>query len=120
MIMYLSDVESGGDTLFPLGRGDCSATWRTHPKKGRAVLFFNHFPDGSVDRRAQHIGCPVNEGVKWIAQRWFRFEPYNRVSYHDTGKEWGNGWDARFDGQPLGPEDRAPGPHFRTVFHSQP
>lgn len=140
LIIYLADVESGGDTLFPVGRYDCGATWhddpktnekvygaqmccnspeldknetvRVHPKMGRAVLFHNHRPDGTIDQKAHHIGCPVNEGVKWIAQRWFRFEPYNKVSYHDA-----EGWDPRFDGER---ESQAETRHFRVISHSSP
>mmetsp|Transcript_38528 Transcript_38528/g.98371 ORF Transcript_38528/g.98371 Transcript_38528/m.98371 type:complete len:698 (-) Transcript_38528:73-2166(-) len=123
LIIYLNDVGGGGDTLFPVGRGDCSAQWNTdpktgekiygaslccstpekdapetvrvNPKQGRAVLFFSHKPDGSVDSKSKHIGCPITAGEKWIAQRWFRFEPYNRVSYMS-----GPGRDDRFDGMP--------------------
>lgn len=142
LITYLSDVEGGGETLFPVGRSDCTATWHTDPatgnrsygaaaccaspekdaaetvrvapKMGRAVLFFSHFPDGNIDSRARHIGCPVTEGVKWIAQRWFRFEPYNRVNY-----ALGAGWDGRFDGaRPEGAT--AAQRHLRTLSGIQP
>lgn len=127
LIVYLADVGSGGDTLFPVGRDDCTAVWhedkesnqrtygaatccatpekdapetvRVSPKLGRAVLFFSHRPDGSVDQQSKHIGCPVVAGEKWIAQRWFRFEPYNRVAY-GIGTP---GFDARFDGLPPAP-----------------
>jgi prolyl 4-hydroxylase len=122
-ITYLDDVEEGGHTLFPIGRNDCTAIWRKNPntgeqvygaklccdspeldapetvrvrpKKGRGVLFFSHKPDGSVNGLSTHIGCPVNKGEKWIAQRWLRYEPYNKVDY-----SLGPGWDSRFDGPP--------------------
>ncbi|CAE7843568.1 P4H7, partial [Symbiodinium microadriaticum] len=117
LIVYLNDVEDGGETLFPLGnRHDCTMQWRAaadgssvfgasaccdrsdllrvSPKKGRAVLFFNHDAAGRKDRMAQHAACPVKQGEKWIAQRWFRYEPYQRLVHP---------LDLRFDGLPLAP-----------------
>ena len=41
------------------------------PRKGAAILFFNHAPDGSVDPLAVHAGLPVLEGEKWAANYWF-------------------------------------------------
>jgi hypothetical protein len=124
LITYLADTEEGGDTLFPNGRRQCGTgfhkhpktgeklygaavccqtpeddppgTVRVRPKKGRAVLFFSHLPHGEIDKKSTHVGCPVIRGEKWIAQRWFRYEPYNRVNY-DRGKSW----DPRFDGAPI-------------------
>ena len=46
------------------------------PKKGRAVLWYNHFVDpttewtGAVDRNSLHGGCAVHKGTKWIANNW--------------------------------------------------
>lgn len=116
LLTYLSDVESGGDTLFPLNqRSECSSRWhkdangnrvfgcakccdahlpgtiQVRPKKGSAILFFNHKLDGSVDPLAEHAACPVKTGTKWIAQRWFRLAPYQNIKFPI---------DARFDGLP--------------------
>lgn len=125
-LLYLNDVESGGDTLFPLKKsGACKAAWhktpqgnqtygcsvccdydkegtiRIRPRKGRAILFFNHDTEMKKDNMALHAACPVNEGVKWIAQRWFRTLPYQRVTFKH---------DPRFDGVPAGlPEAAASG-----------
>jgi len=133
LIVYLSNVTEGGETLFPMDRTDCNAGWhedpktgeriygaalccktpeldtpatvRVSPKMGRAVLFYNHFPDGSVDPRSTHIGCPVIQGVKWITQKWFRFEGYQNAQW-SAGHP---GFDPRFDGPPKakGAEDLA-------------
>ena len=46
------------------------------PKKGRAILWYNHFLDpttewtGAVDRNSLHGGCAVHKGTKWIANNW--------------------------------------------------
>jgi len=40
------------------------------PRAGRAVLWWNKTPDGKVDLRARHVGCPVEIGEKWAATRW--------------------------------------------------
>ncbi|CAJ1371738.1 unnamed protein product [Effrenium voratum] len=117
MIVYLNDVEEGGETLFPLShRRECNMRWRRDAegnqrfgiqnccdredllrisaKKGRAVLFFNHDMGGDRDILAEHAACPVKQGEKWIAQRWFRYQPYQRLIHP---------LDARFDGLPLVP-----------------
>ncbi|CAK9102454.1 unnamed protein product [Durusdinium trenchii] len=115
LIVYLNDVDEGGETLFPLGsRAECTMRWRQDaegkqkfgiqnccdregllrisPKKGRAVLFFNHDTAGEIDMMAEHAACQVKRGEKWIAQRWFRYEPYQRLVHPP---------DVRFDGLPM-------------------
>lgn len=97
-IVYLSDTEEGGETVFPgvkrsslAKSGLQTPSWheqkqppmqqycdsgevvKVAPKMGRAVLFFNHFPDLQEDHYALHGSCPVTKGVKWIFQRWIRF-----------------------------------------------
>jgi prolyl 4-hydroxylase len=150
-IVYLNDPEEGGDTLFPLGRSDCNAAWRKDPKTGedvygaklccqtpekdapetvrirpklgRAMLFYSHRPDGSIDRSSTHIGCPVAKGEKWIAQRWLRYEPYNKVNY-----ALGAGWDERYDGHPAkhhraklpGHNEGRPEVHLRQLSQTRP
>lgn len=86
VIVYINDVEAGGDTIFPMGQGckpldDCCAHNKTqvrrlHPKKGRAILFYTHDLDGGVNKNALHGSCPVEEGEKWIIQAWFRASLY--------------------------------------------
>ncbi|MFB6466834.1 2OG-Fe(II) oxygenase [Cytobacillus sp. Hz8] len=66
MLMYLNDVETGGETVFPkLGLA-------VTPKKGSAVYFHygNHL--GQVDRMSVHSSIPVKAGEKWVATKWIR------------------------------------------------
>lgn len=87
IIVYLNDVAAGGDTVFPMGEncqplslcctGNATLPLRRfHPKRGRAVLFYTHDLSGSVDPSALHGACPVEDGVKWIIQAWFRASLY--------------------------------------------
>ena len=64
-ILYLNDVEAGGETVFP--KIDFSVT----PRQGSA-LYFSYFRDGQVDPLTFHAGAPVVKGEKWIATRWMR------------------------------------------------
>ncbi|HSD36584.1 MAG TPA: 2OG-Fe(II) oxygenase [Rhodocyclaceae bacterium] len=66
LIMYLSDVEAGGETFFP--RIGLSVT----PKKGSAVYFQYCNADGGVDPLSFHGGRPVVAGEKWIMTKWMR------------------------------------------------
>jgi prolyl 4-hydroxylase len=68
-IMYLSDVEEGGETTFPY------LNMKIIPKKGNA-LFFSYANDiGQLDKRSLHAGNPVISGNKWIATKWIRQNP---------------------------------------------
>nr|VDD47920.1 unnamed protein product [Brassica oleracea] len=91
-LMYLSDVDEGGETDFPKSSGRLSVS----PKKGDAVLFWNKRPDGSQDpssfhcERDKHIaflyafpGRPVIKGNKWASTKWFHSHEY-KGSYTNT------------------------------------
>ncbi|WP_373531805.1 2OG-Fe(II) oxygenase [Vampirovibrio sp.] len=69
-IMYLSAVESGGETRFP------EVDIQVAPNKGDAILFYNLLPDGEVDRQSLHASLPVLAGEKWVATKWVRERPY--------------------------------------------
>ena len=40
------------------------------PRRGSALLFYNHDESGAVDPTAVHAGCRVLEGEKWGANHW--------------------------------------------------
>ena len=69
-VLYLSDVESGGGTAFPV------IGLEVLPKKGGAVFFQNTDAQHQPDRRTLHAGSPVVNGVKVIANKWLRERVY--------------------------------------------
>uniref|UniRef100_A0A803MAW0 procollagen-proline 4-dioxygenase n=1 Tax=Chenopodium quinoa TaxID=63459 RepID=A0A803MAW0_CHEQI len=90
VLMYLSDVEEGGETVFPSAKGNISAVpyWNelskcgkeglsVKPNRGDALLFWSMKPDASLDPLSLHGGCPVIKGNKWSATKWIRVNAYH-------------------------------------------
>jgi len=49
---------------------------RVAPKKGRAIIWWNHYPDLQPNDRSIHASCPVKNGTKIVSNRWIRwYEP---------------------------------------------
>ncbi|GFQ04570.1 probable prolyl 4-hydroxylase 9, partial [Phtheirospermum japonicum] len=80
-LLYLSDVEEGGETMFPFENGqnmDGSYDFRkciglkVKPHKGDGLLFYSLFPNGTIDPTSLHGSCPVIKGQKWVATKWIR------------------------------------------------
>ncbi|TJX34510.1 hypothetical protein E8P77_34845, partial [Soehngenia saccharolytica] len=89
MLMYLSDVEKGGETVFPQSKVNSSSVpwWdelsecgrsglSVRPKMGDALLFWSVKPDASLDPSSLHGSCPVIQGNKWSATKWMRLNKY--------------------------------------------
>ncbi|XP_010266057.1 PREDICTED: probable prolyl 4-hydroxylase 10 [Nelumbo nucifera] len=89
VLMYLSDVEEGGETVFPDAKGNISAVpwWNelsecakkglsVKPKMGDAILFWSMKPDATLDPSSLHGACPVIKGTKWSCAKWMRVNEY--------------------------------------------
>jgi hypothetical protein len=64
-LIYLNDVEEGGETSFPeLG-------FSVKPKKGMGVFFGSLDKSGNCDKRTKHVGAKVTVGEKKVLQRWY-------------------------------------------------
>ncbi|XP_072223705.1 transmembrane prolyl 4-hydroxylase-like [Leuresthes tenuis] len=101
ILFYLSPVEDGGETTFPVadnrtyeeqalaqngvdltdtqqtcGRGNL----RMKATAGTALFWYNHLSDGrgwmgELDEYSLHGDCPVRRGVKWVANSWVNVDP---------------------------------------------
>mmetsp|Transcript_27443 Transcript_27443/g.26251 ORF Transcript_27443/g.26251 Transcript_27443/m.26251 type:complete len:295 (-) Transcript_27443:442-1326(-) len=70
VIVYLNDVKSGGATCFK------DLDIQVKPQKGKALLFFPSFADGSPDDRVMHAG-QVAMDTKYITQIWIHERDYS-------------------------------------------
>ncbi|QGQ99319.1 2OG-Fe(II) oxygenase [Paenibacillus psychroresistens] len=70
LVMYLNDVEEGGETHFP------SLHFSVTPKKGSAVYFEYFYNDIRLNALTLHAGNPVVVGEKWVASLWMRKQRY--------------------------------------------
>ena len=80
VLLYLSDVEEGGETVFPntAAPGGRTGEWSpcaansiaVKPVKGDALLFWSMKVGGELDGGSSHAGCPVIRGEKWTATKW--------------------------------------------------
>lgn len=66
IVVYLNDVEAGGETTFP------EAGLRVQARRGNAVCFEYCDADGQLDMLSVHAGAPVLAGEKWVATKWLR------------------------------------------------
>ncbi|XP_039265616.2 uncharacterized protein LOC120341207 [Styela clava] len=70
ILVYLQDVEDGGETEFP----DLGV--KVRPKKGRALLWNNMGSDGNCDLHSFHKAAMVTKGRKYILQRWYYYQNF--------------------------------------------
>lgn len=71
VLLYLNASFVGGETEFP------ALGVTIMPTAGEALLFSNLEDNGAPDQRTRHAGLPVRQGVKWLATRWIRREPFD-------------------------------------------
>ncbi|KAJ6683827.1 hypothetical protein OIU85_007515 [Salix viminalis] len=94
VLMYLSDVNKGGETVFPASEAkgsqpkddrwsDCAKNgYAVKPNKGDALLFFSLHPDATPDPDSLHASCPVIEGEKWSATKWIHVRSFREPVKH--------------------------------------
>lgn len=70
LVIYLNDVEAGGETIFP------EAGFSIAPQAGNACYFAYMDAAQRMDASSFHGGAPVRAGEKWIATKWLRDRPY--------------------------------------------
>lgn len=76
IIIYLNEVEKGGETLFPwIGQFII-------PKTGKLVHFKYNYSNAELNIRTEHASMPVLEGEKYILTIWFREQPVSNIVEH--------------------------------------
>ena len=66
LVMYLNEVEQGGETTFP------NLGLTVTPTKGSAVYFEYFYNDQRLNELTLHSSAPVIRGEKWVATQWMR------------------------------------------------
>lgn len=71
LVMYLNDVEEGGETYFP------KLNFSVSPQKGMAVYFEYFYDNQTLNELTLHGGAPIIKGDKWAATQWMRRQRTN-------------------------------------------
>jgi prolyl 4-hydroxylase len=69
-MIYLSDVEDGGETHFP----QCG--FMVPPRQGMILVWNNLDEAGAPNRLSLHAARPVTAGTKYVVTKWFRERPW--------------------------------------------
>lgn len=73
ILVYLQDVEEGGQTEFPeLGIS-------VKPRKGRAIVWNNMNSRGNCEPVSVHEAAAVKNGHKYIIQRWYYYKNFYQL-----------------------------------------
>ena len=65
-MVYLNDVEEGGETHFP------HLNIKLKPKEGTLIAWNNLYKDGSQNEYTRHEALPPKSGKKYIITKWWR------------------------------------------------
>jgi len=65
-MIFLNDVEGGGETFFE------HAAVKVTPRRGNLLAWNNMDATGQPNRFAMHQGNPVTAGTKYIITKWYR------------------------------------------------
>ncbi|KAJ1395159.1 ShKT domain [Sesbania bispinosa] len=111
VLMYLTNVTRGGETVFPDAeepprrRGSESSNDLSEcakkgiavkPRRGDALLFFSLHTNATPDTSSLHAGCPVIEGEKWSATKWIHVDSFDKTvgagggcsDQHESCERW--------------------------------
>lgn len=69
-MMYLNDVEEGGETYFR------DLDLYIKPMTGKAIVWWNLTEDRVRDVSANHEGRPLKSGLKYICTKWIRTKKF--------------------------------------------
>jgi prolyl 4-hydroxylase len=69
-MVYLNEVEEGGDTHFT------HVGIRIEPKPGVLMIWNNAHPNGTPNVDTMHAGSPVAKGAKYVITKWYRTRPW--------------------------------------------
>jgi len=82
-LIYLNDNFKGGETEFIM------INKTIKPKKGKAILFYNIDINLNLIPESIHVGKKINDGEKWIANKWIRVWPFKlNKTFHITQNAW--------------------------------
>lgn len=76
MVYLNEDMEGGGTRFAVIGK-------TFQPRKGRALIWNNLYPDGTPNYDTLHSGMPVVRGHKIIITKWFREKGTGPMLYED-------------------------------------
>eukprot|EP00892_Ulva_mutabilis_P010743 jgi/Ulvmu1/8040/UM004_0277.1 len=87
LLLYLTDVEEGGETVFPnvpVPEGQTAEHYSecamqglaVKPRRGDAAVFWSLTSAGTLNKGALHGGCPVIKGEKVSATKWYHVARY--------------------------------------------
>ena len=69
-MIYLSDVEEGGETHFPM------CAFMVPPVEGMILTWNNMDREGAPAQASLHAARPVVRGTKYVVTRWYRERPW--------------------------------------------